>query len=172
MIPIINAMKAEGCPYKGVLYAGLMINKGEIKVLEFNARFGDPEAQAIIVRIESDIVPIMEAVINNKLKDCTIDINNKSSVCIVMASDGYPGNCKKNLPISGLNALHSFKDVNIFHAGTKLLNNKIITNGGRVLGVTILEDTLEEVISKAYLTVSNIHWDGVYYRSDIGKKGL
>lgn len=172
MYPIIEAMNKEGCPYKGVLYAGLMINKGEIKVLEFNARFGDPEAQATIVRIDSDIVPLMEAVVNNKLKYCKIHISGKSSVCIVMASQGYPGEYKKNLPIFGLKELDSFGDTTIFHAGTNVLDGHVVATGGRVLGVTVLGNTLKETIDKAYRTVSNVHWENVYYRTDIGKKGL
>ena len=172
MYPIIEAMNKEGCPYKGVLYAGLMINKGEIKVLEFNARFGDPEAQATIVRIDSDIVPIMEAVVNNDLDNRILEISDKSSVCIVMASQGYPGEYKKNLPIFGLEDIDSYGDTTVFHAGTNLLDGKVVATGGRVLGVTVLDNTLKETIDKAYKTVSNIHWDGVYYRTDIGKKGL
>ena len=118
MLPTVKAMAAEGRPYKGVLYAGLMIDGDQVKVLEFNGRFGDPEAQPLLMRIKSDIVPIMEAVIDGRLDQCTLDIDERAAVCVVMASGGYPGKYPKGLPISGLNAARRMKDVVVFHAGT------------------------------------------------------
>ena len=172
MIPTVRAMASEGHPYKGVLYAGLMIDKDKIKVLEFNARFGDPEAQSLLVRVKSDIVPLMEAVIDGRLDGCGIDIDERASVCLVMASGGYPGSYKKNMPISGLDDVRRMKDVFAFHAGTGTLDEKIVSTGGRVIGVTALAPTIEKAILKTYLAASKIHWDTVYYRKDIGQKAL
>jgi len=172
MIPTVRAMEAEGCPYKGVLYAGLMINKDQIKVLEFNARFGDPETQPLLIRMKNDIIPIMEATIQGKLDKCSLKIDDRASVCIVMASGGYPGSYKKGMPIEGLKQTGRLKDVVVFHAGTAAKNKTVVTNGGRVLGVTALGDSVTNAISKAYGAVSKISWDNVYYRKDIGQKAV
>lgn len=172
MIPTVKAMAAEGCPYKGVLYAGLMIYNDQVKVLEFNGRFGDPEAQPLLIRMKNDIVPVMEAVIDERLDKYTLEIDTRASVCVVMASGGYPGSYKKGLPISGLDAVHRMRDVVVFHAGTALKGGEVVTNGGRVLGVTALGDSIEKAISRAYQAVKKITWEGVYYRKDIGKKAL
>ena len=172
MMPTIQAMASEGRPYKGVLYAGLMIDKDRIKVLEFNARFGDPEAQPLLMRIKNDIVPIMEATIEGTLDKCKLEIDDRAAVCLVMASKGYPGSYKKGIPISGLKDVKRMKDVVVFHAGTDKKDKKIVTNGGRVLGVTALGNSVKKAISKAYMAASRITWDGVYYRKDIGQKAL
>jgi len=172
MIPTVKAMAAEGCPYKGVLYAGLMIAGDQIKVLEFNGRFGDPEAQPLLMRLKNDLVPVMEAVIDGTLDQATLEIDERVTVCVVMAAGGYPRSYKKGHPISGLKAAARMKDVMVFHAGTALKNNKIVANGGRVLGVTALGDTVENAIKKAYKAVKKISWSKVQYRSDIGKKAL
>ena len=172
MIPTVRAMAAEGHPYKGILYAGLMINKDRIKVLEFNARFGDPETQPLLIRMKNDIVPVMEAIIEEKLDECKLDIDDRTSVCVVMASGGYPGAYKKGLPISGLDKVRRMKDVVVFHAGTGIKDKKIVATGGRVLGVTALGDSVKKAISRAYLAASKITWDNVYYRKDIGRKAL
>ncbi len=172
MMPTILAMASEGRPYKGVLYAGLMIDKGRIKVLEFNARFGDPEAQPLLMRIKNDIVPIMEATIEGTLDKCKLEIDDRATVCLVMASKGYPGSYKKGIPISGLKDIKRMKDVVVFHAGTDKKDKKIVTNGGRVLGVTALGNSVKKAISKAYMAASRITWNGVYYRKDIGQKAL
>ncbi len=172
MLPTIRAMANEGRPYKGVLYAGLMIDNGRAKVLEFNARFGDPETQPLLMRIKNDIVPIMEATIEGTLDKCKLEIDNKAAVCVVMASKGYPGSYKKGMPVSGLEDVKKMKDVVVFHAGTDKKEETIVTNGGRVLGVTALGNSVKEAISKAYLSVSKITWNGVYYRKDIGQKAL
>jgi len=172
MMPTIQAMASEGRPYKGVLYAGLMIDKDRIKVLEFNARFGDPEAQPLLMRIKNDIVPIMEATIKGTLDKCKLEIDDRAAVCVVMASKGYPGSYKKGIAISGLKDVKRMKDVVVFHAGTDKKGKTIVTNGGRVLGVTALGNSVKKAISKAYSAVSRITWDGVYYRKDIGQKAL
>lgn len=172
MMPTIRAMASEGRPYKGVLYAGLMIDKDQIKVLEFNARFGDPEAQPLLMRMKNDIVPIMEATIEGTLDKCKLEIDDRAAVCVVMASKGYPGSYKKGMPISGLKDIKKMKDVVVFHAGTAEKEKNVVANGGRVLGVTALGNSVKKAISMAYSAVSRITWDGVYYRSDIGQKAL
>ena len=118
MMPTVKAMAAEGRPYKGVLYAGVMIERDRVRVLEFNGRFGDPEAQPLLMRIKSDIVPIMEAVIDGRLDQCRLEIDERAAVCVVMASKGYPGSYPKGLPIRGLDAAKKIRDAVVFHAGT------------------------------------------------------
>ena len=165
----INAMRSEGTPYKGVLYAGLMIKGGEAKVIEFNARFGDPETQAILPRMESDIVEIMLACIEGNLHGKKIFWGEKPCTCVVLASGGYPGHYEKNKEIFGLQKTGS---AIVFHAGTKTENGKILTNGGRVLGVSALGKTIEESIQNAYSAVSKISFEKMHFRKDIGKKAL
>ncbi|MCK4469591.1 MAG: phosphoribosylamine--glycine ligase [Desulfobacterales bacterium] len=172
MIPAVRAMETEDRPYKGVLYAGVMIDKDQIKVLEFNARFGDPETQPMLIRIKNDVIPIMEAVIKGRLDKCRLEIDDKASVCVVMASGGYPGSYKKGMPIAGLKQVGRMKDVVVFHAGTAAKDKTVVANGGRVLGVTALGDSVTNAISKAYRAVSKISWDNVYYRKDIGQKAV
>jgi phosphoribosylamine--glycine ligase len=172
MIPTVKAMAAEGRPYKGVLYAGLMIDGDRIKVLEFNGRFGDPEAQPLLMRVKSDIVPVMEAVIDGRLDQATLDIDRRAAVCGVMASKGYPGSYPKGLPIRGLDAAKGMQNVAVFHAGTARKQADVVTDGGRVLGVTALGDTVEAAIATAYAAVGAIAWDGAYCRKDIGRKAL
>ncbi len=172
MIPMVKGMAAEGCPYKGVLYAGLMIDRDTIKVLEFNGRFGDPEAQPLLVRLQNDIIPVIEAIIDERLDTCRLEIDPRASVCVVMASGNYPGKYKKGLEITGIDAANRMRDVVVFHAGTRLDGKKILSDGGRVLGVTALGDTVELAIKKAYQAVAKVNWKDVHYRSDIGKKAL
>ncbi len=172
MIPMVKGMAAEGCPYKGVLYAGLMIDRDTIKVLEFNGRFGDPEAQPLLIRLQNDIIPVIEAIIDERLDTCRLEIDPRASVCVVMASGGYPGKYKKGLAITGIDAANRMRDVVVFHAGTRLEGKQILSDGGRVLGVTALGDTVELAIKKAYQAVAKINWKDVHYRSDIGKKAL
>lgn len=172
MIPTVKAMAAEGRPYKGVLYAGLMIDRDRINVVEFNARFGDPEAQPLLMRLKSDIVSIMEATVENRLNECVLEIDDRPSVCVVMATKGYPGSYKKGMPISGFKNVKRMKDVVVFHSGTAEKKGRIVANGGRVLGVTALGDTIEKAILKAYLAVSKIKWTGTYHRKDIGQKAI
>jgi phosphoribosylamine---glycine ligase len=172
MAPTVRGMAAEGHPYKGVLYAGLMIDRDKIKVLEFNGRFGDPECQPLLMRLQGDLVPIMEAVVDEKLDQCTLDIDPRATVCVVMAAGGYPKAYKKGHPISGLDKVKRMKDVVVFHAGTAAKNKQVVANGGRVLGVTALGDTVELAIKKAYQAVAKIKWTKVHYRTDIGRKAL
>ncbi len=172
MKPTVRAMAEEGRPYKGVLYAGLIIKDGEPKVLEFNCRFGDPEAQPILMRMETDLLDMVEAAIDGSLGQQDIDWDSRASVCVVLASDGYPGKYETGKKIEGLDKVSEMKDVMVFHAGTKLENGHYVTAGGRVLGVTALGETIEDAIKRAYKAVSKIKWDGMHYRRDIGQKAL
>ena len=170
--PIIQGMGEEGRPYKGVLYAGLMIHDGHPEALEFNARFGDPETQPVLMRMKGDIIPILEACIKGNLSQYQIEWESRASVCVVMASKGYPGDYEKGKTIHGLKEVSQMKDVFVFHAGTVLKDGQVITNGGRVLGVTGLGEDISRAIEKTYEAVKKIAWDGVHYRKDIGKKAL
>ena len=167
----VNSMKKESNNFKGFLYAGIMLKDRKPYVLEFNARMGDPECQPIMMRMDSDLYDYINASIDGTLtKLPPISWKKQSAVCVVLASKGYPGSYPKNEEISGLDLQdkHSF----IFHAGTKRENDKILTNGGRVLDVTALGDTLDSAISNAYSRIEKISWQNMYYRKDIGKKGL
>ncbi len=172
MIPTVRAMAKEGRLYKGVLYAGLMINKGQIKVLEFNVRFGDPEAQPLLMRLQTDPVEIFEAVANGTLDKIKISWDERPTVCVVMAEQGYPGTYQKGHLIEGLEQVKRMKDVVAFHGGTALRGKDVVTNGGRVLGVTALGADIPRAIKKAYQAVEKIHWKTAYYRTDIGRKAL
>jgi phosphoribosylamine--glycine ligase len=170
--PIIQGMGEEGRLYKGVLYAGLMIQNGQPKVLEFNARFGDPETQPVLMRMKGDIVPILEACIKGNLSQYEIEWDSRASVCVVMASKGYPGDYEKGKAIEGLKEVSKMNDVFVFHAGTGFKDDLVATNGGRVLGVTGLGRDIPRAIDKTYQAVKKISWEGVHYRTDIGKKAL
>jgi phosphoribosylamine--glycine ligase len=172
MIPTVRAMAAEGRPYKGVLYAGLMIDRDRIRVLEFNGRFGDPEAQPLLMRLKGDLVPVLEAVVDGTLDRVRLEIDPRAAVCVVMASEGYPGAYPKGIAISGLDAVRRLRDVMVFHAGTAARNDQVVTSGGRVLGVTALGEDVERAIRQAYKAVARIGWKGEQHRSDIGQKAL
>ena len=169
MIPTVRAMAKEGRYYRGILYAGLMLTKSGPKVLEFNARFGDPETQPIMMRIKNDIVPIFEACIDGTLAKQSLQWRQEPTICVVMAAKGYPSSYEKGKEISGLNSDENRQTV-VFHAGTKLENGKVLTNGGRVLGVTALGSDINQAIKNAYSAVDKIKWDGIHYRKDIGNK--
>ena len=164
--PIINGLIADDMNFKGILFIGLMIENGIPKVLEFNVRFGDPEAQSVLMRMDSDLVDIMEAVIDGKLSECHIQWKHQEAVCVVIASGGYPGAYKKGKVITGI---EDVKDCVVFHAGTKLVNGVLQTNGGRVLGVTALGETREAARKTVYDNIDKIHFDGAQYRTDIAK---
>ena len=172
MIPAVNGMRADGIPYQGVLYAGLMITADGPKVLEFNARFGDPETQPIMMRMNSDIVPILEACADGTLDACSLEWKPDTAVCVVMASEGYPGSYEKGRLIRGLDQANRLPGVTVFHAGTKQAGDQVVTSGGRVLGVTALGGNVQMAIVKAYQAVGKIQWEGVHYRTDIGQKAL
>lgn len=170
LIPAIKGMEAEGCPYKGILYAGLMITAGGPKVLEFNVRFGDPEAQPLLMQLDTDLLQIMEAVVNENLHTLELKWKQGASVCVVMASSGYPGSYAKGYPIYGLDNVPA--GIEVFHAATSEKNGQIVTSGGRVLGVTALDKDIPSAIKLAYNGVQAITFENVYYRKDIGKKAL
>ena len=167
----ISSLRNEGITFKGFLYAGIMLKDGEPYVLEYNVRMGDPECQPILMRMDSDLFEYLVGSVEGTLENTSlISWKNKSAVCIVLASKGYPESYPKGEEIFGLG--NAFDDAYIFHAGTKELDKKIITNGGRVLGVTALGDTLEAAIKRAYDVTEKISWENKYSRTDIGKKGL
>lgn len=170
--PMIKGLKEKGMPYKGVLYAGIMITGKDIYVLEFNVRFGDPETQAILPRMKSDIVDMIEASIDGKLKDLKSEWDSRPCVCIVAASGGYPGDYEKGKRIEGLEDAQKDKNVVVFHAGTQIKDGNYISSGGRVLGITSLGSDIEDAIKRSYSAAGKITFDGIYYRKDIGRKAL
>jgi phosphoribosylamine--glycine ligase len=172
MVPTVRAMEKEGRLFKGVLYAGLMIHEGEAKVLEFNARFGDPETQPIMARLDTDLVDIIEAILAGSLSKIEIKWKPDSAVCVVMASGGYPGSYEKGKVISGLENAAKLSNVSVFHAGTAFKDGKIVTSGGRVLGVTGLGPVVAAAIDNAYQGVREISFEGAHYRRDIGARAL
>lgn len=172
MLPAVKGMAKRGIPYKGVLYAGIMIKDGEPYVLEFNCRFGDPEAQPILVRMQGDLLPVIQAVIKGRLSKVKISWSDNVAVCVVAASSGYPSVFEREKQIEGLASVSEIPDVTVFHAGTKKGNGKVLTSGGRVLGVTALGTDLEQAVNKAYKAINQIHFEGIYYRKDIAQKGL
>lgn len=171
-LPTINAMVKENRAFKGCLYFGLMITPDGPKVIEYNCRFGDPETQVVLPLLDTDLVDIFDAVINEKLSQIDIKWKNASSACVVLASGGYPKKYETGLKITGLNENGQLDDVKIYHAGTKLENNEFYTSGGRVLGVTAVSDTLKSAVDKAYGAVNDIKFDKMHYRKDIGQRAL
>lgn len=169
-VPMIAGMRSMGIPYRGVLYAGLMITRSGPKVLEFNCRFGDPETQAILPLVKTDLVDLMIECAEGRLKNESVELEEGSSVCVVMASGGYPGPYEKGKVIQGLGSIP--EDVRVFHAGTKRKDGNAVTSGGRVLGVTAAAESIERAIGKAYQAVGRITFDGAYYRKDIGHRAL
>ena len=172
MIPTVRGMAQEGRKYRGVLYAGLMIQDEKPKVLEFNARFGDPETQPLLMRMKSDLVPVLEATLEGRLSRLKVQWDERPSVCVVMASGGYPGPYQKGKIISGLEEAAQVGDAFVFHAGTAFQGGKVVTSGGRVLGVTAVGKGIREAIAKAYEVVAKISWEGAHFRKDIGQKAL
>jgi len=170
--PVLKALETEGRPYSGCLYAGLMIKGDSIKVVEFNARFGDPETQAVLPLLDGDLAEIMLACATGTLKPEMVKWSNKAAVCVVMASGGYPGSYAKNMAITGLQEANNLPDVVVFQAGTKEANGQVVTNGGRVLGVTAVSDTIANAKEKAYAAVERIHFENAHYRTDIAWRAL
>jgi len=172
MIPTVRAMEKEGRLFKGVLYAGLMIHDGEAKVLEFNARFGDPETQPVMARLDTDLIEIIEAILDGSLSRIDVKWKPESAVCVVMASGGYPGNYEKGMVIRGLDSAAQLRNVSVFHAGTALKDGTVVTDGGRVLGVTGLGPVVAAAIDNAYKGVREIAFEGAHFRRDIGARAL
>ena len=170
-LPTVNAMNAEGRTFKGCLYFGLMITQKGPKVIEYNCRFGDPETQVVLPRLKTDIMDIFEAINDGTLSDLDIQWDDRACACVIMASPGYPKSYPKGLEITGLTD-GQLEGVTVYHAGTKLDGDKLVTSGGRVLGVTALGENLEAALKKAYDGVSKIHFDNAHYRRDIGQSAL
>ena len=170
--PTINGMRAGGRVFKGVLYVGLMFTDDGPKVVEFNCRFGDPEAQVLLPRMETDLVPMLDACIDETLADVEVAWKPKAAVCVVMASGGYPDAYEKGKVITGLNSANALDDVAVFHAATKAQNGQIVTDGGRILGVSALASDLKAAVNRAYQGIGEIHFDRAHFRTDIGHRAL
>jgi phosphoribosylamine--glycine ligase len=174
-VPIVHAMKRGRYPFNGVLFAGMMLTNQGPRVLEFNCRFGDPEAQVILMRLQSDLLDLLEAVADERLGDLPqekLTFDQRPAVCVVMSSGGYPGKYETGKPITGLDEAAKLPDVKVFHSGTKIKNNRVATDGGRVLAVTALGDDLAAAKARAYEAVKLIHFPGMHYRTDIADKAL
>ena len=170
--PVIKGLIKERINYRGIIYAGLMICDGKPYVLEFNCRFGDPEAQPVLMRLDSDLFDALKATSEGKLKDIKLSWKNDASVCVVLTSKGYPGSYEKGKVIKGLDSLKNRDDLMVFHAGTSVDDKKFVTSGGRVLGVTALGKDIRSAKENAYQAVKKIHFDGMHYRKDIGDKAI
>jgi phosphoribosylamine--glycine ligase len=170
--PWLRGCAAEGIDYRGILYPGVMLTKSGPKVLEFNARFGDPETQVYLTRLENDLVGLLDASVSGTLDKMELKWKSEASVCVVMASGGYPGNYQKGKVITGLDAANAVPDTKVFHAGTASKDGQIVTNGGRVLGVTALGQDLKAAQAAAYAAVEKIHFDGAHFRRDIAAKAM
>jgi phosphoribosylamine--glycine ligase len=170
--PFMRGCVAEGIDYRGLLYPGVMLTKNGPKILEFNARFGDPETQVYLTRLENDLVELLAASVCGSLGSLELKWSPLASVCVVMASGGYPGNYPKGKVITGLDAANALPHTKVFHAGTALKDGQIVTNGGRVLGVTALGKDLKAAQAAAYAAVEKIHFDGAHFRRDIAAKAM
>ena len=172
MEPLVAGLEQQGIRYTGVLYAGLMVHEGRAKVLEFNVRFGDPEAQVLMLRLTSDLAALMEAACEGTLADQTVEWDPRPAVCVVLAAEGYPGTVERGRPIDGLDELRGWKEGVVFHSGTRREDGRIVTDGGRVLGVTARGATIADAVAEAYAAVGHITWPGMHYRQDIGHRAV
>jgi phosphoribosylamine---glycine ligase len=172
MEPVVQGLTELKLDYRGVLYAGLIITAGGPKVLEFNARFGDPECQPLMLRLKSDLVQLMDACIDGRLNEVRVEWDERAAACVVLAAAGYPGTYEKGKVIRGLEALRAWQNGVVFHGGTAQRDDAVVTNGGRVLGVTALGTTVRDAVIEAYRAVEQLHWDGIHYRRDIGYHAL
>ena len=170
--PAVRGMAEEDMPFAGVLYCGLMMTARGPQVLEFNVRFGDPETQAILVRLDSDLIEAIEAVVDGRLAETQLRWKPGASACVIASSSGYPGSYQTGFPISGLGAAARTPGVEVFHSGSSMVGGQTITSGGRVLGVTAVAASLDEALARAYQAMAEIHFDGIYYRRDIGHRAL
>ncbi len=171
LVPTIHTMKVDGCPFSGVLYAGIMLTASGPKVLEYNVRFGDPEAQPVLMRLRTDLAHILMLAATGRLSELeSLNWDPRPAVCVVMASEGYPGDYEKGHPITGIADADALPDVKVFHAGTTMKNGEVVTSGGRALGVTALGDTIAAAKQNAYAAVSRIKWQGSWCRTDISDK--
>ncbi len=173
LVPTVHTLKRARRPFSGVLYAGLMLTNQGPKVLEFNVRFGDPECQPLLMRLRTDLLDVLEATVDDRLGEIApLEWDPRPAVCVVMASEGYPGSYEKGLPIRGLGEASELNDVKVFHAGTTSVDGAIVTDGGRVLGVTALGSSISAAKLQAYKAVKCIRWDGAWCRKDISDKAL
>jgi phosphoribosylamine--glycine ligase len=172
LLPLVEGFNLQNINYRGVIYAGLMIENDQPRVVEFNCRFGDPEAEAVLPLLQSDLGEALHRAAAGTLRDFTLDWRPGYACDVVMVSGGYPGSYKKGLPISGLDAAAESDDVFVFHAGTRRAGDVVVTDGGRVLNVVALGDTLGEAVEKSYRKVESIAFEGAHVRRDIGHKGL
>jgi len=170
--PLLAGLKQKHIRYRGVIYVGLMITKDGPKVLEFNARFGDPECQPIMMRLKSDLVPLLQAAVDGRLDEFSPQWHDSAAVCVVLTANGYPGTYDKNREIHGLNRLKDWQEGFVFHAGTAKDDHRWLTAGGRVLGVTARGETIAAAAQQAYWAVQQISWDGMHYRKDIAQRAL
>lgn len=169
IVPTIKAMNMEGRQFRGVLYFGLMLTQNGPIVLEYNARFGDPETQALLPLLKTDLLDVFESILSEELANIDVKWDNKASACVVMASGGYPGEYKKGYEIFGLDDHKFDEDVYIFHSGTKKIGSKYYTNGGRVIGITAIDDNLEKAVTKSYNNLGKLYFENSYFRKDVGK---
>lgn len=172
LIPTIDGLKREGIDYRGVLYAGLMLTAAGPKVLEFNCRFGDPETQPLMLRLRGDLALALHHAARGQLRDIDLAFDPRPALCVVAASKGYPGSYPKGVPITGIDAAEQLPDTVVFHAGTRLVDGRLVTDGGRVLAVTSLGDTLAAARDRAYAAMKCIHFEGMHYRTDIAHRAL
>ena len=172
LVPTLDGLVRDGIDYKGVLYAGLMVTAAGPRVLEFNCRFGDPETQPLMMRLKTDIVDVMLAVCDGKLDQITLEWDPRPAICVVACSKGYPGKYPTGVPITGVADADAIPDVKVFQGGTKMVDGQLVTDGGRVLGVTAIGDTIAAAREKAYKAMEKIHFNGMHYRKDIGHQAL
>jgi phosphoribosylamine--glycine ligase len=172
LVPVVDGLIRDGIEYKGVLYAGLMLTTNGPKVLEFNCRFGDPETQPLMMRLKSDLAEVMLAVAEGKLDQVELKWDPRPAIAVVATSKGYPGKYPTGLPITGIEDASSMRDVKVFHSGTKMVDGQLVTDGGRVLAVTALGDTVADAQRRAYQAMGKIQFEGMHYRRDIGRQAI
>jgi phosphoribosylamine--glycine ligase len=172
LVPVVDGLVRDGIEYKGILYAGLMLTTNGPKVLEFNCRFGDPETQPLMMRLKSDLAEVMLAVAEGRLDQVEMKWDERPAIAVVATSKGYPGKYPTGLPITGIDDASSMRDVKVFHSGTKMVDGQLVTDGGRVLAVTALGDTIADAQKRAYDAMRKIHFDGMHYRRDIGHQAI
>jgi phosphoribosylamine--glycine ligase len=171
-VPVIDGLAREGIQYRGVLYAGLMMTAAGPRVIEFNCRFGDPECQPLMMRLKSDLAEVLMAVAEQRLEQIELKWDPRPAMCVVATSKGYPGNYPKGLPITGIDKAESVPDVKVFHSGTGVKEGKLVTDGGRVLGITALGKTIADAQKRAYEAIKHIQFEGIHYRTDIGRQAV
>jgi phosphoribosylamine--glycine ligase len=172
LVPVVDGLVRDGIKYRGVLYAGLMLTANGPKVLEFNCRFGDPETQPLMMRLQSDLAEVMLAVVDGKLDQVQLQWDPRPAICVVAASRGYPGKYATGVPISGVDQADTMRDVKVFHSGTAMRDGRLVTDGGRVLGITAIGDTIAAAQKRAYDALKLIGFDGMHYRTDIGHQAV